>query len=325
MFGQRLKTLLLKPIFKFRINYRLILNPFKWPWRKFKEFLKILLLSASVVAVFLIIFYIIEPTEEEPVGSIGDQVIEYIDEYFYTDSDFDQESDDCNVAGVVLRGELATYTPPEAEDETGRTIADQVSSEDIIYAIVKAEKDERIKAIFLEVDSYGGSPVAGEEVSNALKYAKKPTAVLIRGAGASAAYLAATGGQRIFASRHSDVGGIGVTMSYVDNAKQNEKNGLSYVSLSSGRFKDTGAPNKQLTAEEKKLLLRDVNIMHNNFVATVAANRKLAVKKVAGLADGSTMLGEMALQNGLIDQIGNEYDVRQYLTKQIGAEAVMCW
>ncbi len=48
-----------------------------------------------------------------------------------------------------------------------------------------------------------------------LKEAKKPTAVLIRGAGVSAGYWAAIGADVIYASKNSDIGSIGVTMSYL--------------------------------------------------------------------------------------------------------------
>lgn len=37
------------------------------------------------------------------------------------------------------------------------------------------------------------------------------------------------------------------------------------------------------------------------------------------------MLGEMALQNGLIDEIGSYKEVTDYLRAQIGAEPVYCW
>ena len=49
------------------------------------------------------------------------------------------------------------------------------------------------------------------------------------------------------------------------------------------------------------------------------------IKKVEALADGSTMLGEMALENGLIDQIGGEFEVKEYLKNQIGEEIEICW
>ena len=55
---------------------------------------------------------------------------------------------------------------------------------------------------------------------------------------------------------------------------------------------------------------RDIKIMHENFIKVVAGNRGLDVEKVRQLADGSSMLGEMALANGLIDKIGGIDEVK---------------
>lgn len=37
------------------------------------------------------------------------------------------------------------------------------------------------------------------------------------------------------------------------------------------------------------------------------------------------MLGEAALANGLIDRIGGYADVQEFLGKQIGERAEVCW
>ena len=88
----------------------------------------------------------------------------------------------CNVAGIVLRGDLDTYVV--SDPETGDA-GDTVGSEDIVYSIGMADDEPGVKAILVEIDSYGGYPVAAEEVANALKRATKPTVVQIRGAGLS--------------------------------------------------------------------------------------------------------------------------------------------
>jgi ClpP class serine protease len=48
------------------------------------------------------------------------------------------------------------------------------------------------------------------------------------------------------------------------------------------------------------------------------------VASVTTIANGSSMLGQMALQNGLIDKIGNIYDVVDYLKGKIGEDATLC-
>lgn len=248
-----------------------------------------------------------------------------------TDSELSSVSDtenieqDCNVLGISLHGYLTTYIPLDLSNDVSGDYLDTTASERIMAGILDAEADPAIKAIFLEVDSGGGSPVAGEEVADSLRHASKPTVALIRDAGNSAAYLAVSGVNTIFASKYSDIGSIGITLSYLDESAKNQKEGLTYNQLSTGKFKDMFDPNKQLTDEEKALISRDLKIAHENFIKEVAENRKLDVEKVRVLADGSSMLGEMALQNGLIDKIGSFTEVENYLRDVIKQKPVICW
>jgi len=237
------------------------------------------------------------------------------------------EEGDCNVDGITLHGYLSTYVTDSGSEstETDNFFLLEASSEDIAWYIDSSDKDEAIKAIILEIDSWGGGPVASEEVADALKRAQKPTVAFIRSVGTSGAYWAASGADIIFASANSDVGGIGVTMSYIDYAKNNQKEGFTYNQLSSAKFKDYGDPEKPLTYDEKQLLMRDINILHENFVKAVAENRELDLAEVQKLADGSSVLGEKALEQGLIDRIGGYYDVVDYLEELIGEEADTCW
>jgi len=252
--------------------------------------------------------------------------------YFETDeginqkiySEGSQPNGACNVAGIELRGDLVTYTIEAEIDEDGYAL-DETSSENIVARINQAEENNSIKAIFLEIDSIGGYPIAGEEMANALKRATKPTIALIRGAGMSAAYYVATGADIIIASKLSYIGSIGTTGSYLDYAEQNRKNGLTFNQLSTGKYKDAGDPDKPLTWDEKTLLMRDINKLTEYFINDVAENRNLDVKKVRELADGSSMLGEMALENGLIDKIGGLPEVRQYVEEKIGEKTEICW
>ena len=165
---------------------------------------------------------------------------------------------------------------------------------------------------------------AAEEITSALKDAGKPTVAVIRDNGDSAAYQVASGCGQIFASIDSSVGSIGVTMSYLDNASKNQSDGLTYNQLSQGKFKDAGSSDKPLTDEERQLFMRDVNIMYDNFIKTIATNRHMSIDAVKNLADGSAMLGQAARDSGLIDQIGGVNEAKNYISKKIGKEAVIC-
>lgn len=246
------------------------------------------------------------------------------DEVFYQFGYYDNESyseeghaGGCNVSNIKLHGDIMTYLMP------GENL-DITASQDIVYAIENADLDNNIKAIILEIDSAGGAPVAAEEVASALKRAKKPAAALIREYGTSGAYLAATGADIIFASAMSDVGSIGITMSYLDYSKQNQQEGAIFNQLASGKFKDAGNPDKPLTAEEKELFMKEIKILNDNFIKIVAENRNLDIVEVKNLADGSSMLGEEAIEKGLIDRLGDLNSVKTYLEERLGEKIEIC-
>ena len=231
----------------------------------------------------------------------------------------------CNVLGINLHGSLVTYIPmmKSADDPTQylSEYGDAVGSESVVSSIWQANKDNTIKAIMLEVDSNGGSPVAGEEIANALKSSEKPTVAVIRQSGLSAAYWALTGAQQIFASRNSDIGSIGVTASYLQDINKTKQ----YVQLSIGKYKDTGSPDKPITADEKVLLMRDIKIVYQNFIEDVANNRNIPLDQVKLIADGSSVLGDKAKSLNLIDQLGSWPEAEKYLEDKIGEKPVLCW
>jgi protease-4 len=233
-----------------------------------------------------------------------------------------QQPASCNVAVAQLYGSLVYY-PNEGGNNASDTL-DQTASEDIRHEIEAADADSSIKAILFQVDSPGGDPVAGEDIATALKQATKPTVAFVADEGTSGAYWASTGAQTIFASADSVLGDIGVTQSYLSDTKQNEQNGLTFEALTAGKYKDMGNPDAPLTDAERALFQRDLNIVDQNFIDAVAQNRNLSVASVTAIADGSSMEGAMALQDGLIDKIGNIYDVENYIKGKIGNDVTLC-
>ncbi|MFA4937494.1 MAG: signal peptide peptidase SppA [Patescibacteria group bacterium] len=235
-----------------------------------------------------------------------------------------QESTDqgvCNVYAEKLHGLLDTYEPPEGSENTG----DIVGSEDIVFNIESAEDDPEIKAVLLDIDSTGGYPVAADEIAKALKALNKPSVAVIRGYGDSAAYWAATGADIIFASPLSDVGSIGITSSYLENARYNNQQGYTYQQLSLGKYKDMGDPDKPLTAEEKLIIMNQLEQAYNYFIQVVATNRNLPIEDVKKLATGASYTGTEALELKLIDELGGLPEARAWLEKKIGTKPELCW
>jgi protease-4 len=65
--------------------------------------------------------------------------------------------------------------------------------------------------------------------------------------------------------------------------------------------------------------------MYQIFIDEIAQNRNMSQEEVKALADGATMLGEMAKEKGLIDEIGMHSDVLDYIEKTYQIEPNVCW
>jgi protease-4 len=229
----------------------------------------------------------------------------------------------CNVLQVDIAGYITSDGINGSSDWFGSD-GDTVYSDDIKYQIDYAKRNEDTKAVLLTINSFGGNAGSAQEITYALENLDKPVVAVIRTAGNSAAYWIASVADKIFAYETADVGSIGVTQSYLDETATNIKDGLEFISLSSGKFKDMGNPDKSMTAEEKALAMRDINDVYNIFVKQVVEGRDMSTEKVRELADGSSMIAGRAKQLGLIDEIGSTYDAIDYLSEIIGEKAEVC-
>ena len=88
-----------------------------------------------------------------------------------------------------------------------------------------------------------------------------------------------------------------------------------------------GGVKSPLTAEERTLFERDLKNWHEAFVKIVSENRNIPIENVAKLADGSSMAASLALENKLIDALGDTETAREWFAKQLGIskeEVVFC-
>ncbi|MDB5194847.1 MAG: signal peptide peptidase SppA, type, protease [Parcubacteria group bacterium] len=226
----------------------------------------------------------------------------------------------CNTVGIEIHGCIATYVG-NSFDPSCDTIT---SSQDVVGYIDQAKRSGA-KGILLDIDSPGGEPQAAAEIGDALHASGLPSVAWIRGYGDSAAYWVASAATSIVAASSSDVGSIGVTQSYVDNSKQDANAGITYNQLTTGKYKDTGSPDKPLTTDERAYLQSQLQILLDQFISSVSVNRHLSEETVRGLSDGSSMLGEAALQKGLVDKLGFEKDAQKELERLTKEKPVICW
>lgn len=182
------------------------------------------------------------------------------------------------------------------------------TAEQVIDELEQAEDDPSVKAIILRIDSPGGTAASGQEIYSAVKKVDKPVVASIADMGASAAYWAACGAEEIIAGPASEVGSIGVIVSVPNYKGLMEKLGISYVTISKGKYKTLGDPNRAMTDEEKKIIEDQMDIVYRQFIDDVASGRSMAKADVEKLADGLAWPGSEALKMKLVDRLGNWRD-----------------
>lgn len=186
-----------------------------------------------------------------------------------------------------------------------------ISSRDIVSTLQTYAGNTSVKAIVLRVDSPGGGVAASQEIFEEVKSIRdtvKPIIVSMGSIAASGGYYVSCGATRIVANPGTITGSIGVIAMFPNYAKLMEKLGLQMDVIKSGKYKDSGSPFRAMTEADKKYFQGVVINSFDQFLDTVAKERKLPIDKLKKFADGRVFTGEQALKLGLVDTLGSLED-----------------
>lgn len=221
--------------------------------------------------------------------------------------------------GSTLSGDQIAVIPIEGMitlDGGDSLLSSSTSGNAIAEQIKEANNDDSVKGIVLEIDSPGGTVMGSKVIVDEVKKVDKPVVAVITESGTSGAYWVASQADYIVADQLSLVGSIGVLGSYLEYGGLLEDYNVTYERLVTSQYKDIGTPYREMTPEEKTLMLARLQEIHNYFVADVAAGRHMQIADVQALANGLFYLGQDGVQNGLVDYIGDK-DYAISLTKQL--------
>lgn len=190
----------------------------------------------------------------------------------------------------------------------------------IIKQLKQAANDPQVGAIVLRVDSPGGGVTPSDEIHNQIMKIRdqKPIIVSMGSLAASGGYYISAPARRIFANPTTLTGSIGVISIVPEVSDLLGKLGVSMYVFTSGPHKDTTDGLRPLTDSDKAIMQGIIDETYGRFVSVVAQGRGLDEATVRRLADGRIYTGQQALNNKLVDELGDLPEAIDYAAKQAG-------
>ncbi len=186
------------------------------------------------------------------------------------------------------------------------------SSEDIGEALREAGERDDIKAVFLNIDSPGGTVAGTPELAAAVKAlnGSKPVYAFSSGLMCSAAYWIASQARAIYATPSAQVGSIGVVQAVIDNSAALDKAGIKVEVFSVGKYKAMGAPGTPLTDDQRELIQSNLAEIAAEFHdAVLSRGRAIPAEAM----EGQTFSGKQAQRHNLAGMVPDRADAMRRL------------
>lgn len=203
-----------------------------------------------------------------------------------------------SVAVIPIHGLLSKRSEPLAP------IFGTTSYEEIYNAIRQAHGDAEVASILLDIDSPGGEVGGLFDLMDFIYESRniKPIHAYANDCACSAGYAIASATSKVFISRTSMVGSIGVIAVHSDVSEAEKKAGIKYTTVFAGAKKNDLSPHEPITDRAIADLQNEVDRIYQMFVKTVARNRGISEKTVRNTEAG-VFYGENAMEMSLADEL----------------------
>lgn len=202
---------------------------------------------------------------------------------------------------------------------------EEAGAENMISGIEAAFESKATKAIILEVNSPGGSPVQSSYIYDEIRRLREeheqiPFYVVVSDIAASGGYFVASAADRIYVNQSSLVGSIGVRMDNFGFVELMKNLGIERRLITAGENKGLLDPFLPEDSSQKAHLQSMLNEVHQHFIDAVKAGRGDKLSDEADLFSGLIWTGQKAIDLGLVDDYGTTKSVARDI---IGAETVV--
>ena len=220
------------------------------------------------------------------------------------------------------RAELASGKKHTAMVELSGLITPggDASADKINTALQAAFKDKNTQGVVIRINSPGGSPVQSQTIYDEMrrlrkKYPDIPLYAVVEDICASGGYFVAAGADRIYVSKSSVVGSIGVLMNGFGFTGLMDKLGIDRRLVTAGDNKgmlDPFSPVQERDVEHAKKLVGDI---HQQFISVVREGRGKRLKETPDMFSGLIWTGQMSIELGLADALGSLESVARDVIK----------
>jgi protease-4 len=191
------------------------------------------------------------------------------------------------------------------------------SAEKVTTALQAAFKDKNTQGVVLRINSPGGSPVQAQTIYDEMrrlrqKYPDIPLYAVVEDICASGGYFIAVGADRIYVSKSSLVGSIGVLMNGFGFTGLMEKLGIDRRLITAGENKAFLDPFSPLEERHKQFAKQLAEDIHQQFIGVVREGRGKRLKESPEIFSGLIWTGQKSIELGLADGIGSlDYVARE--------------
>jgi len=174
------------------------------------------------------------------------------------------------------------------------------------------------QAVIVTIESPGGTTTGAERLYKELRLVaeKKPVVAVVGTMAASGGYIAAMGGDRIFAEGNSLVGSIGVLFQFPNFSKLLDTVGVAVESVKSSPLKAAPSGVEPTSPEARAALAALVSDSFDWFKGLVKDRRHLDDAQLAKVSDGRVFTGRQGIDLKLVDALGGEREAIAWLEQE---------
>src|SRR5213078_1320932 len=194
------------------------------------------------------------------------------------------------------------------------------SADKVTTALQAAFKDKNTQGVVLRINSPGGSPVQSQTIYDEMrrlrkKYPDIPLYAVVEDVCASGCYFVASAADRIYVSKSSIVGSIGVLMNGFGFTGLMDKLGIERRLITAGENKGMLDPFSPLSPKDKEHAVALIKDVHEQFISAVREGRGKRLKETPDMFSGLIWTGQKSIEIGLADSLGSLESVARDVIK----------